>query len=100
MRKGALGSPYAVRDYYAINPDYGSEEDLKRLVTEAHKRQLKVILDMVANHTAWDNVMMKTPEFYKHDAKGNIIPPVPDWTDVERGDYPPDNPRRTRGQAH
>jgi glycosidase len=91
MRKGALGSPYAVRDYYAINPDYGTEADLKRLVAEAHKRQLKVILDMVANHTAWDNVMMKNPEFYKRDAKGNVIPPVPQWTDVAGLNY--DNPK-------
>src|SRR5438874_2117192 len=57
MRKGPYGSPYAVRDYYAINPDYGTEQDLKRLVSEAHKRDLKVIIDLVANHTAWDSVM-------------------------------------------
>src|SRR5437667_1649021 len=48
MRKGAIGSPYAVRDYYAINPDYGTEAELKRLVAEAHKRGLKVIIDIVA----------------------------------------------------
>ena len=52
MRKGTLGSPYAVRDYYAINPGYGTEADLKRLVSEAHQRGLKVIIDVVANHTA------------------------------------------------
>jgi glycosidase len=82
MRKGTIGSPYAVRDYYAINPDYGTEADLKRLVSEAHKRGLKVIIDIVANHTAWDSVMMEHPEFYKQDANGNIIPPVKEWTDV------------------
>src|ERR1051326_9499948 len=59
LRKGRVGSPYAVRDYYGINPDYGSEADLKRLVAEAHRRGLKVIIDMVANHTAWDSVMME-----------------------------------------
>src|ERR1035438_3003313 len=80
MRKGTLGSPYAVRDYYAINPDYGTEADLKRLVTEAHKRGLKVIIDVVANHTAWDSVLMEHPEFYKQDASGKIIPPVKEWT--------------------
>jgi len=63
MRKGTVGSPYAVRDYYAINPDYGTEADLKRLVAEAHKRDLKVILDVVANHTAWDSVLMEHPEY-------------------------------------
>src|SRR5271168_3493302 len=57
-KKGSLGSPYAVRDYYAIEPALGTKDDLHRLVTEAHRRQMKVIIDMVANHTAWDSVMM------------------------------------------
>jgi glycosidase len=87
MRKGTIGSPYAVRDYYAINPDYGTEADFKRLVSEAHKRGLKVIIDVVANHTAWDSVLMKHPEFYKKDAGGHIIPPNPDWADVAGLDY-------------
>ena len=91
MRKGTLGSPYAVRDYYAINPDYGTEADLKRLVAEAHRRGLKVIIDIVANHTAWDSVMMAHPEFYKQDASGKIIPPVPEWTDVAGLNY--NNPK-------
>jgi cyclomaltodextrinase / maltogenic alpha-amylase / neopullulanase len=90
-RKGTLGSPYSVRDYYAINPDYGSKDDLKRLVAEAHRRHMRVIIDIVANHTAWDSVMMQTPEFYKHNAAGEIIPPVPDWVDVAALDYA--NPR-------
>src|SRR5713101_4129898 len=75
MRKGTVGSPYAVRDYYAINPDYGTEADLKRLVTGAHQRGMKVIIDIVANHTAWDSVMMEHPEFYKQSPSGKIIPP-------------------------
>jgi 1,4-alpha-glucan branching enzyme len=76
MRKGHFGSPYAIRDYCAINPDYGTEEDLKRLVAGAHQRDMKVIIDVVANHTAWDSVMMKTPEFYKQDPSGKIMPPA------------------------
>jgi glycosidase len=91
MRKGTLGSPYAVRDYYGINPDYGTEADLKQLVAEAHKRGMKVIIDVVANHTAWDSVMMAHPEFYKQDATGKIIPPVPEWTDVAGLNY--NNPK-------
>ena len=91
LRKGTLGSPYAVRDYYAINPDYGTEEDLKRLVIEAHKRGLKVIIDMVANHTAWDSVMMEHPEFYKRDGGGKIVPPEKAWTDVAGLNY--ENPK-------
>jgi glycosidase len=91
MRKGTLGSPYAVRDFYAINPDYGTEADLKRLVAEAHRRDMKVIIDIVANHTAWDSVMMKHPEFYKQDASGNVLPPVKEWTDVAGLNY--ENPK-------
>jgi len=87
MRKGTLGSPYAVRDYYAINPGYGTEADLKRLVSEAHQRGLKVIIDVVANHTAWDSVLMQHPEFYKQDASGKIIAPVKEWTDVAGLNY-------------
>ena len=85
-KKGTIGSPYAVRDYYAINPDYGTADDLKRLVREAHTRGLKVIIDIVANHTSWDSVLMKHPEFYKHDAKGNITYPY-DWYDIAALNY-------------
>jgi glycosidase len=80
-KKGSIGSPYAVRDYYSINPDYGTKEDLRRLINEGHKRGLKIIIDIVANHTSWDSVMMKNPDFYKHDSQGKIIWPY-DWTDV------------------
>jgi len=87
IRKGELGSPYAIRDYYAVDPNYGTVEDYQRLVSEAHKRGMKVIMDLVADHTAWDSVLMRHPEFYKHDAGGQIIPPVPDWTDVAALNY-------------
>ncbi len=89
-KKGTIGSPYSVRDYYAINPDYGTAADFRRLVRESHQRGLKVIIDMVANHTAWDSVMMKYPDFYKRDSKGNITYPY-DWTDIAALNY--DNPR-------
>jgi cyclomaltodextrinase / maltogenic alpha-amylase / neopullulanase len=87
LKKGNLGSPYAIRDYDAINPDYGTADDLKQLVAEAHRRGLKVILDLVANHTAWDNVLMAHPEYYKQDRDGHIIPPVKEWTDVAGLNY-------------
>jgi glycosidase len=89
--KGTIGSPYAVRDYYAINSDYGTADDLHQLISAAHSRGMKVIIDIVANHTAWDSVLMKQPDFYTHDASGNIVPPVPDWMDVADLNY--DNPR-------
>jgi len=89
-KKGSIGSPYAVRDYYSINPDYGTKEDLRRLVTETHRRGMKLIIDIVANHTSWDNVLMKSPDFYKHDAQGKITWPY-DWTDVAWLNY--ENPK-------
>ena len=85
-KKGTIGSPYAVRDYYAINPDYGSKDDLKRLISAAHKRGMKVVIDIVANHTSWDSVMMKWPDFYARDAKGKISYPH-DWFDVAKLNY-------------
>jgi len=93
-KKGTLGSPYAVRDYYAINPLLGTKEDLKRLVSEAHARGMKVITDQVLNHSAWDNTLItEHPEYYKHDAQGNITYPE-DWTDVAWLDYSNPNLRK------
>jgi glycosidase len=86
-RKGTYGSPYSVRDYDSVNPDYGTGEDLKRLVAEAHARGLRVILDVVANHTAWDSVLMARPELYVRDAQGRVQPPNADWSDVAKLDY-------------
>jgi cyclomaltodextrinase / maltogenic alpha-amylase / neopullulanase len=85
-KKGTIGSPYAVRDYYAINPDYGTKAAFQRLISEAHRRGLKIIIDIVANHTSWDSVLMKHPEFYKRDAKGNITYPH-DWFDIAALNY-------------
>ncbi len=86
-KKGSIGSAYAVRDYYAIDPAYGTKDDFRHLVQEAHRRGFRVIIDIVANHTAWDSVMMKNPAYYHKDAAGKIIPPVPDWSDVAWLDY-------------
>jgi len=85
--KGTVGSPYAVRDYYAINPAYGTSADLTHLIGESHRRGLKVIIDVVANHTSWDSVMMTTPGFHVRDAHGRTVPPLPDWSDVAPLDY-------------
>jgi cyclomaltodextrinase / maltogenic alpha-amylase / neopullulanase len=87
MKKGTYGSPFAVRDFYAINPDYGTTNDFKRLIDEAHKRGMKLIMDIVAGQTAWDSVLMEHPDFYKKDTNGAIIPPNPAWTDVAGLNY-------------
>ena len=86
-RKGDFGSPYSIRDYYAVDPNYGTLDDFKALVGGAHQRGLKVIMDLVANHTAWDSVMLTNTDFYKQDAPGHVIPPVPSWTDVAGLNY-------------
>jgi cyclomaltodextrinase / maltogenic alpha-amylase / neopullulanase len=87
LKKGSLGSPYCVRDFYTINPDCGTTNDFKRLIEEVHKRDMKVIVDIVAGQTSWDSVLMDHPEFYLKDAKGQIIPPKPAWTDVAGLNY-------------
>ncbi len=87
FRKGEYGSPYSIRDFYAIDPDYGTLGDFKNLVASAHQRGMKVIMDFVADHTAWDSVMMTNTAFYKQDAAGHILSPVPAWTDVAGLNY-------------
>ncbi len=90
-----LGSPYAVADYIDVNPDYGTKEEFKQLVSEIHKRGMKVILDYVPNHTGWDNPWITDhPEWYTQDADGNIIDPIDPgtgnswgWTDVADLNY-------------
>lgn len=86
-RKGELGSYYAVKDYKAVNPEFGTIEDLKEFVSTAHLNGIKVILDEVCNHTGADNVWVEEhPEYYAKDANGNYISPY-DWTDVYKLDY-------------
>lgn len=82
-RKGTLGSYYAVKDYMAVNPEFGALEDFRRVVAEAHEMGMYVILDWVANHTAWDNPLTQShPEWYTKNEDGEFVPPVPDWSDV------------------
>lgn len=81
-----IGSPYAVKDYMEVNPAYGDLEDLRTLVKEAHSKDMAVILDWVANHTAWDNDWITDKSWYAQDASGNIISPN-GWTDVAELDY-------------
>lgn len=87
-RKGTLGSYYSVKDYCSVNTNFGSEEDFRALVEEAHKLGMAVILDWVANHTAWDHHWVESnPEFFTKDSLGQMMPPVADWTDVVDLDF-------------
>lgn len=87
-RKGTLGSYYSVKDFKAVNPEFGSLEDFKNMVQLIHKMGMYVIIDWVANHTSWDNHwIMEHPDFYTTDSLGNIISPNPDWTDVADLNY-------------
>ena len=88
-RKGTLGSPYAVRDYRAVNPELGTEAEFRAFVEEAHRLGLKVILDWVANHSAHDNPLtVSHPEWYTRSPEGALVPPAgTDWSDVADFDY-------------
>jgi glycosidase len=90
-RKGTYGSAYSVKNYKEVNPDFGTKDDFAKLVKEIHSLGMHVILDWVANHTAWDNPWIsQNPERYYRDEYGNILSPNDDWTDVAHLNY--DNP--------
>jgi glycosidase len=88
-RKGTLGSPYSVKDYYSVNEEFGDLNDLKEFVSAAHDLDMYVILDWVANHTAWDNnLVTEHPDWYERDHKGDFRPtPWWDWSDIIDLDY-------------
>jgi glycosidase len=94
---GSLGSPYSIRDYYDVNPDYGTKEDFRALVDSVHARDMHIIIDLVANHTAWDHPWLeKHPDMYTDGPINGFTVPVLDgdttnWTDVVDLNY--DNPR-------
>lgn len=79
----SVNSPYCVKNYEAVNPEFGTMNDLKSLVSQAHDKGMAVILDWVANHTAWDNPWISNKDWYTQDGNGNIVsPPGTGWTDV------------------
>lgn len=78
-----LGSPYSVKDYMSVNPEFGNLAKLRELVDKAHEKNMSVIIDWVANHTSWDNAWITQHKaWYKQDGSGNILPPRPEWQDV------------------
>jgi glycosidase len=87
-RKGPLGSYYSIQDYTSVNPEFGTITDFKALVKEAHERGMHVILDWVANHTAYDHPWTRQhPDWYTRDSTGAIVSPVADWSDVADLNY-------------
>ena len=100
-RKGWLGSPYSVKDYYQVNPEFGGLDDLKHFVEAAHTQGMHVILDWVANHTAWDNPLVtEHPEWYARDWKGDFRPtPWWDWPDIIDLDYGQEGLRKYMTEA-
>ncbi len=100
-RKGKLGSYYSVRNYYGVNPDFGTMEEFKSLVKKIHALGMFVILDWVANHSAWDNPLAtEHPEWYSKTPEGNFQPtPWYDWEDIIDFDYEQEGIRKYMTEA-
>ncbi len=82
-KKGSLGCPYSISDYSKVNPEYGTIDDFARLIKKAHQLGLKVMIDVVYNHTSHDAVYLKEhPEWYHNDENGKAITTVPEWSDI------------------
>ncbi len=87
-RKGSLGSYYSIRNYCELDPAYGTMDEFIALVNEIHSMGMYVILDWVANHTAWDHHWVEEfPAFYRRNEVGEVHPPFPEWEDVIGLDY-------------
>ncbi len=84
----SVNSPYCVKDYTSVSAEFGTLEDLRALVAAAHDRHMSVMMDWVANHTAWDNSWIANKSWYQQDGAGNIIsPPGTGWNDVAQLNY-------------
>lgn len=100
-RKGTLGSPYSVKDYQGVNPEFGTKADFKAFVDAAHDQGFKVILDLVANHTAWDHPLASEhPDWYEKTWDGDFRPtPWWDWSDIIDLDWTKPGVRQHIGEA-
>lgn len=87
-RKGSLGSPYAIRDYRAVNPEFGTIDDFIALTEAAHALGMKVLIDVVYHHTSPDSVLVKThPEYFFRKPDGAFGNHVGEWTDIVDFDF-------------
>ena len=88
QRKGSLGSPYAISDYRAINPEFGTMEDFVRLCDAVHRLEMKILIDVVYHHTSPDSVLVKThPEYFYRKPDGSFGNHVGEWTDIIDFDF-------------
>ena len=87
-RKGTIGSPFSIKNFRKINPDYGTQEDFKNLVNEIHQRNMKMIIGMVPDHSSNDNNLMKDhPGWFMQDSLGNFTREVGGWSDITDFNY-------------
>jgi len=87
-RKGMEGSPYSIKDYYAVCDKLGSIEDFKSLVYKAHEKGMKVMIDIVFNHTSRDSLLVKThPDWFYKNEKGEFANRIGDWSDITDLDF-------------
>lgn len=86
-RKGSVGSPYSIKDYRAINKDHGTIEEFKTLVDQAHKQGLKVMIDVVFNHTSFDSVLLEEHQEWFFRRNGKLAGKVGDWWDITDLDF-------------
>ena len=87
-KKGSLGCPYSIEDFRKINPEYGTIEDFELLIGEAHKREMKVIIDVVYNHTSHNSTLFKEhPEWFYRKENGSTGNKIGEWTDIIDLDY-------------
>lgn len=93
-KKGTAGSPYAISDHRAVNPEYGTADDFRRLVEAIHQKGMKVILDFVPNHASLDNILLQEcPDWFLKNSAGEFTRKNNDWTDVVDFDYRRDEVR-------
>lgn len=87
-RKGKLGSPYSIQDYRKIDPAQGTWDDFVHLADKIHGLGMKLMIDIVYNHTSRDSVLLKAhPEYFLHDKQGKLFNKNPEWSDVAELDY-------------
>lgn len=90
-RKGSLGSPYSIRDFRSINPELGTRDDFQLFIDETHRRGMKLVMDIVFNHTSRDSVLLQNhPEWFYVDQNGHFNNRVGEWWDITDLDYTKD----------